>query len=206
MGLIEQQQALAQLYTNADLRERFFANPQSVSRMLGFSTEVTQQLTGLSYKEIQFFAESLLRKRFNITRKLLPQTHRILGDLFRELFMEYANTQELTGIKKHYKDAYMFSAFVMKSAQNRIEESWVIDLLRYETASLKAADPSCRLILRWFRYPIQRLVGNLVRWGKTARPQIHPTFILWFRFPGRNRLIHLVIPLPHFFSYTGQRK
>ncbi len=79
MGLARLQEVLAQLYTDAALRERFFADPQGVSEALGLQPEEAQQLTQLSAPQVDFFAESLKRKRLNEACKLLPLTRRVLG-------------------------------------------------------------------------------------------------------------------------------
>lgn len=59
MGLAQVQQVLAQLYTNTDLRERFFNHPNEVAEELGLSVDEQQQVAQLSAQQVNLFASSL---------------------------------------------------------------------------------------------------------------------------------------------------
>jgi hypothetical protein len=63
MGLAQIQQVLARLYTDAALRERFFADPQRTGAELGLDAGEVHQLAHLSVQQVTFFARSLQRKR-----------------------------------------------------------------------------------------------------------------------------------------------
>ncbi len=196
MGLAKLQGVLARLYTDAGLRERFFADPQTVGEALGLSDEESQQLAQLSAQQVNFFADSLKRKRLNEACKLMPLTHRVLGKRFGALFRRYADTHVPRGTKKHLEDALAFSAFVEQASPIKGIERWTVDLLRYEAAWLKAWDPTCRWILRWFQHPVAKLVHRLEMENEVPLPRAKPTIAFWFRLSPRGRLCHFVLSLP----------
>ncbi|BBD67325.1 hypothetical protein NIES4072_53810 [Nostoc commune NIES-4072] len=185
MGLAQTQEVLAQLYTNTDLRERFFANPETVGAELGLSCDEAQKLAQLSAKEVNIFANSLKWKRLGEVRQLLPRTARALGKNFTALFWRYAQTHVPKGIKKHKEDAIAFANFIFKVAQEEnLDPFWISDLVRYEKTWLLAYEPTSRLIVCWFGYP----VGIASAEGMKRQP----TIAIWFRFSKRLQLRHIV--------------
>jgi hypothetical protein len=198
MGLAQTQQVLAQLYTNSELRKRFFANPQTVGAELGLSECETEQLSRLSVQEVNVFANSLKWKRLGEVRELLPRTARVLGKNFTTLFWRYAETHLLQDIKKHREDAIAFANFIAKVAQQEgIDPAWVSDLARYEKTWLLVYELQHGLQVCWFRYP----VGSL---GSTDMNLSQLTIAVWWRFSGRwslreppkaSHLHHLLLPL-----------
>ncbi|BAZ52158.1 hypothetical protein NIES4103_48170 [Nostoc sp. NIES-4103] len=186
MGLAQTQQVLAQLYTNTEFRERFFANPQAVGAELGLSCDEAQQLAEVSAKEVGIFANSLKWKRLGEVRELLPRTARVLGKNFTALFWRYAEKHLPKGIKKHREDAIAFANFIIQVAQKEgIEPVWLRDLVRYEKTWLLAYEPATYLKVCWFRYPINKL-GN----SQTINPQ--PTIAIWLRLRARSQLFHQI--------------
>ncbi|MEH2160387.1 MAG: hypothetical protein V7K38_04920 [Nostoc sp.] len=185
MGLAQTQDILAQLYTNTEFRERFFANPETVGAELGLSCDEAQKLAQLSAQEVNIFANSLKWKRLGEVRGLLPRTARVLGKNFTALFWRYAQTHLPKGIKKHREDAIAFANFITRVAQAEdIAPPWIADLVRYEKTWLLAYEPTSRLNVCWFRYPIG--IGSL----DAMKPK--PTIAIWFRFSERLQLRHIV--------------
>lgn len=196
MGYLEVQQVLAKLYTNAVLRESFFANPQEEGEELGLSFDEAQQLAQLSAQQVNLFASSLKRKRLSEVKELLPLTSQVLGKDFSKLFWRYAETYLPQGIKKHWEDAIAFCTFIEKVAQvEGIEPPWVWELVRYEKACQKAAAPTCRLIWCRLRYALKPLVRSLVQQQETPVLLVQPTIALWFR-ARQGRMLHIVLSLP----------
>lgn len=193
MGLAEVQLVLAQLYTNTELRERFFANPQVVGEELGLSVDEQQQLALLSAQQVKGFASSLKRKRLGEVRELLPLTARVLGKDCSKLFWQYAETYVPQGIKKHWEDALAFASFVQNVEE--IEPSWIVDLVRYEEAWLQASVPNCRFQVCWFNYNISWLVRSLTDNWRTPRAIYQPTIAIWFRLTPKGKLRHKVLSL-----------
>src|SRR5215212_7085706 len=159
MGIGQVQWLLAQLYTDAKLRERFFSDTQAVSEEYGLSPDEARQLRQLSATQVTFFADSLRRKRLNGVAKLLPLAARALGERFDELFTEFADTFVPSGTNKQRQDARAFATFIDGNARGRqIGPPWVLELMRYEAAQLAAADPTSHFVIRWFREPIGMLM------------------------------------------------
>ncbi|MBH8577655.1 hypothetical protein I8752_32765 [Nostocaceae cyanobacterium CENA369] len=190
MGLAQTQQVLAQLYTNTELRERFFANPQAIGAELGLSCDEAQQLAQVSLREVSIFANSLKWKRLGEVRELLPRTAKVLGKNFTALFWQYAESYLPKGIKKHREDAIAFSNFIIKVSQaESLSPTWVSDLVRYEQTWLLAYEPSSRFSVCFFRYPVNKLGTS-----ETINPL--PTIAIWWRFSARSQLYHIVRSLP----------
>jgi hypothetical protein len=198
MGLAKIQQILAQLYTNPLLRERFAAAPHTLGEELGLTSEEAKELTQLPARQIIFFASSLQGKRLHEIGKLLPLSHRVLGERFGEFFRRYAITNIPREAMQPRDDAVAFASFVKGLAHSEGgAPSWIIELLRYEKARIKAADSRCRITLLWFQYDMDKLVSSL------AKPEGNPLLIqqrtvaLWFHFSRRGRVKHYVLRLPH---------
>ncbi|HLO85317.1 MAG TPA: hypothetical protein VK203_09935 [Nostocaceae cyanobacterium] len=185
MGLREIQQVLAQIYTNTELRKRFFANPQVVGLELGLSLDEVEYLTQLSQKDVNTFANSLKWKRLGEVREMLPRTAKVLGKDFNTLFWQYAETYLPTGIKKHRDDTIAFSNFILKTANLKLP--WIKDLLIFEQTWLLSYTPARCLYIRWFRYSVHL---------QDIQPQI--TLAIWWRLSGASVLHHTTIFLPRF--------
>lgn len=202
MGLAQRQRVLATLYTDAVWRERFFVDPTGALSPNASPSEETLQLAQLSAQQVAFFAGSLQRKRLNEACKLLPLTHRVLGKRFAVLFRRYADTHVPKGPKKHREDAVAFSTFVERIMRgDGIEPPWVVELARYEALWLNAADPTCRWMVRWFRYPMYKLVRSVVQGEGDQVLLMQPTIAFWFRLSPYRRLRHVVLSLPRVVCY-----
>jgi hypothetical protein len=181
MGLADDQKLLARLATDATYRKRFLAEPEQVDR------------AGLSAREVERFARSLLRKRLGEVEKLLPLSRRALGEArFAELFLRFARGSVPSGVKKHRDDAVAFAESVIRAAS--VEPAWASDLLRYESAALAATDPALRFVFRGFRHAIADLARAATLGGPP--PPTRPTLGVWFRLSPRGRLRHVLLSLP----------
>lgn len=197
MGLVEIQRTLARLYTDTRLRERFFGDPVGVGRELGLSTAEARELSQLSARGVDSFAESLRAKRFLEVTKLLPMTNRMIGGVFAAHFRNYAETYSPAGVKKHLGDALAFASYLENKIRHEREHPrWVLDLLRYETARLKAADPACRLVARVFRHDISRLVRSVARREETPAAHRRLTVAVWWRPQRRGTVRYAVLAAP----------
>lgn len=197
MGLAEVQRMLAHLYTDVELRRRFIADPIGVGRELGLTADESRQLAELSPEKINSFADSLQAKRLLEVGKLLPMTNRTIGDEFSRHFKRFAGTYSPAGIKKHLGDALAFATYLQKQIRSDSRHAgWVLDLLRYERARLKAADPSIRLVVCVFRYDISRLVRSVARREATPTVQKRLTCAVWWRPQRRGMVRYAVMALP----------
>ena len=196
MGLAETQKVLARLYTDARLRERFFADPFKTGAEFGLGRDEAEQLARLSARQVNFFAGTLHAKRLQEVRDLLPLTARALGERAAPLFGEYAETNLPGGIKKHRADAAAFADYLAACDALGADSRWVADLARYEKSWLEAADMPRGIIARRFHFAVNALARDVLRGN--ARPAARPktTLALWLRLSPRHRLTHSVLPLP----------
>ena len=182
MGLTEVQTALARLYTDRSLRERFFADPGLIGRELGLSEKEAAQIAQVSSAQVGVFARSLVSKRCGEVEKLMPRTRQAMGPQFTTLFQDYAAAPIPEGIHKHRDDARAFAVFLQRDCPAILMETpGHFDVLRYEAAWLAAASPGRRWLTRHFHYP----VGTLIR----------PSLGVWFRWRRHGPLHHLLLPL-----------
>jgi hypothetical protein len=182
MGLVEVQKTLARLYTDNRLRADFFADPSRVGRELGLSAEETRRLAQLSAIEVNKFADTLTGKRLLGVGKLLPFTRRVLKEEFDAHFRRFASEQKQTGAPNYFADADRFAVY-LEAALRRAEraEPWVLDLLRFESARVEAAASRRRLVVRYFRHDIGRLVGSLARRAESPSVVRRPSLAIWWR-------------------------
>jgi hypothetical protein len=195
MGLAEIQGAMARLYVDPSLRDRFFADPAAVGVELGLGAEEARDLAGVSRRQVEQFAGSLRRKRRDQVRRVIPIAARALGDRFGGLFERYADGSAPRGSKADLDDA---AGFV--DALGRWSDGdgppWAADLARYELAWRQAARAGRRPIVRTFRYPVARLVPGRAADAAAMGPR--PTLAIWWRPTQRGRIRHVVVMLPAF--------
>ena len=197
MGLVEIQRTLARLYTDATLRERFFGDPVSVGRELGLSDEVARELSRLPAQKVGSFADSLRAKRLLEVNKLLPMTSRVLGGEFAAHFKTYAADYSPSGVRKHLGDALAFASYLEAKIRRASEHPrWLLDLLRYESARLKAADPARRVTTQVFRHDISLLVRSVARREETPAAEKRLTVAVWWRPQRRGTVRYTVLSAP----------
>lgn len=180
MSLLEQQNLLARLYTDADLREAFLENPHSIAAEFGLTREEAQSITAILPDEVTFFSRSLVYKRLREVEKLLPICRNVLGDEFARLFEEFSSDYNPTSIKKHLDDALAFTGWLL----GRETSPLVRDAARFESAKHRFFASNRR-----FSYC---LLGHDFRRGFDSEKYLpRKTLALWFRFRTRvhNRLI-----------------
>jgi hypothetical protein len=89
MSLLEQQNLLARLYVDENLRRVFLSDPSGTAVKFGLSATETEDLRRVLPDELASFAESLTRKRMREVEKMLPLTRRTLEADFELLFLRY---------------------------------------------------------------------------------------------------------------------
>lgn len=203
MGLAETQRALAQLYTNAELRERFFADPLKIGAELGLSADETGDLARLSAAQVNLFAGSLHHKRLQEVRVLLPLTTCALGERrMAALFYEHARSYVPRGVRKHRTDAAAFADYL--AAKTGLSENpapdWISDLARYEMTWLATAEMTRGLVVRRFHFAVNQAARPAAageRDGEAApAPKRQSSLAVWFRLSPRRKLRHLFLTLP----------
>ena len=112
MGLQEQQNFFAKLYTDPDFRIAFMADPLAIGSAGGLTESESEDIVAVSADEIEAFADSLFWKRLHEVEKLLPITACVLGVEFRKHFRTFAIAFNPTSVKKHLDDAVEFCRFL----------------------------------------------------------------------------------------------
>jgi hypothetical protein len=205
MGLTELQPVLARLYTDATFREAFLADPAAFGVAHGLSGPDADAVVRLSVPQVEAFAGSLIAKRRNEVRKLLPVSCDLLGDRFPRMFQCHARRYVPTGLRKHCDDAVAFAEFVAGVCTRRSPDDApppldgpAVDMLRYEAAWLRASDPACRWLAMRFDHYMERAATADGESTGVQQRQAGIRFHVWFRFPPGERLFHVVIRRPWF--------
>jgi hypothetical protein len=205
MALADLQQSMARLYTDASLRERFFAEPGAAAEALGLAPGEAAQLAGLSKVEVSFFADSLRRKRLKQAAVLLPRTHRALGQRFAELFERHAVSSLPSGVRKNQQDAIRFAASIESIAGEVAIARWIVDLVRYEAALLRAADSASKWTACRLRYMVQD-TSNASEQSCAPKPLRWPMLALWVRPRRGTRAWQINLSLPSFWRPQGRAR
>ncbi|MDT5158707.1 MAG: hypothetical protein QOC99_2171 [Acidobacteriota bacterium] len=201
MGLSEIEEILSRLSADDRLRARFVENPFSLGRELGLSVAESRQLRREAATRFNSFAATARERRLVEMGKLLPLTRHILQSRFAAYFNRYAAAHEPGGIERLFGDALDFADFLEKSLRaDRVGSGWTLELLRYEKARLRAADPDRRLVVAVFRHDISRLVRSVAR--KEEQPIVvrRPTLAAWWRSKRRTPVRYAVFSRPRLFG------
>jgi hypothetical protein len=190
VGLSEVQGALARLYTDRTLRERFFADPPGTGASLGLAPDEAVQLAG-SRGPIEAFARSLQAKRRGDTARMLPATCRELRERFGPLFREYATGAPPNGVRKTQLDAARFAEFLAHALGADPAAQPAVELARYEAAWLQAGGPERCLLVRWFRLPVHRMIRD-----ETAEADGQRFVGIWLRPWPNGRFRHWWLRVP----------
>ena len=134
MGLREQQDLLARLYTDPELFSRFEAEPESVATKFQLTETEIHDLSALAGPEVKWFADSLIWKRFREVEKLLPTSSWLIGEKFEPLFREFSCEFNPTSVKKHLEDALAFTDWLLRG--NHLDPL-PADVLRFESTRLR---------------------------------------------------------------------
>lgn len=134
MGLREQQNFLAKLFTDENLRISFYENPEITGQENDLSEIEIIQLKGIIAADLDFFAESLINKRLHEAKKLLPLTEKILSLDFDEFFQYFSNQFQPTSVKKHLEDAIEFCKYLQLQ---QVENIYLKDTAKFEQTKLE---------------------------------------------------------------------
>lgn len=129
MPLLEQQNFLARIFTDENLRRSFWEKPEAVGKENGLTDSEIEQLKKIIPDDLNFFADSLFHKRLREVEKLLPLTKKALDKNFIDLFREFSNTFQPITVKKHLEDAIEFCKFIR--AQD-IDSNFAKDTANFE--------------------------------------------------------------------------
>lgn len=176
MGLKEQQNFMARLFTDEGLRHSFLGSPEKIATQNGLSESDISALKGLLPKELDFFAESLIHKRLHEVEKMLPLTVQALGKKkFGSHFEQFAETLYPETIKKHLEDSVKFSAYLLSK---HLDKPWQKDVINFERAGILFHGYERRFTFKIMRYDF--LSPNSEE-RLRKEPWERLTFMLWIR-------------------------
>ena len=164
MSLGDIEHILARLSADEELRARFVENPFALGRELGLSASGTRLLRREAADRFDSFAATPRERRFVQVNKLLPLTHRVLRGRFNMYFDRYVAEHGDLAIERLFGDVLRFAEYLEKQLRDDyLGSGWTLDLLRFEKARVKAADPNRRFVVAYFRHDISRLVRGVAR-------------------------------------------
>lgn len=186
MSLLEQQNFLARLYTDENLRKDFLAEPGKIGAENDLDENEIRELAGIVPAELNFFADSLFWKRLREAEKFLPLTKRALETDFEKYFRLFANQFLPKTIKKHLEDAFRFCEYLQTA---EIEFVWKKELARFEQARLVFNSGEKDFVCRTFDFDIRQIVKHLADGDGAAKndfPQ-RKTYAVWLRAGKRSK-------------------
>jgi hypothetical protein len=182
MGLTEIEQLLARLSADEDLRERFVNDPFAFGRELGLTTVGSRQLRRAAAARFDSIAASPRERRFVQVYKLLPLTHRVLKGRFTYYFDRYVAEHGAVSFEHLFGDVLAFADYLEKRLnEDHLGSGWTLDILRFEKARIKAADPKRLFVVATFRHDISRLVRGVMRKGELFAAVRRRTVAVWWR-------------------------
>src|SRR5215212_1413296 len=184
MALSDIEQILTRLSSDEELRARFVENPFTLGRELGLTPAGTRRLRREAADRFDSFAATPHERRFVQVNKLLPLTHRVLSDRFTNYFDRYVAEHGAPAVERLFGDVLLFAEYLeAKLRDDYLGSGWTLDLLRFEKARVKAADPNRRLVVAYFRHDISRLVRGIARKDKDAMLEVvvRRSVAVWWR-------------------------
>jgi hypothetical protein len=184
MSLSDIEQILTRLSSDEELRARFVENPFALGRELGLTPAKTRQLRREAAERFDSFAATPRERRFVQVNKLLPLTHRVLRGRFNMYFDRYVAEHGPPAVERLFGDVLLFAEYLEeKLKEDYLGSGWTLDLLRFEKARVKAADPNRRFVVAYFRHDISRLVRGVARKDKTPLLEVvvRRSVAVWWR-------------------------
>lgn len=182
MGISEIEQILARLSADDELRARFVEDPFALGRELGLSPTRTRQLRRDAAARFDSIASTPRERRFVQVYKLLPLTHRVLKGRFTLYFDRYVAEHGAVSFERLFGDVLAFADYLeARMKDDHLGSGWTLDLLRFEKARVKAADPKRRLVVATFRHDISRLVRGVARKGELFAAVRRRSVAVWWR-------------------------
>ena len=142
MSLQEQQNFLARLYTDAQLRRAFLFAPAQIGAEHNLNENEIAEIAEIMPEELNFFADSLFWKRLREVEKMLPLTRKTLGVDFTVIFREFSQNFIPRTVKKHLEDAFEYCQFLQKQDISEIAKN----AARFEQSKLEFVSFGKRIV------------------------------------------------------------
>ena len=121
-------------------------------------------------------------RRFVQVYKLLPLSHRVLKGRFTYYFDRYVAEHGAVSFERLFGDVLAFADYLeAKIQEDHLGSGWTLDILRFEKARIKAADPKRRIVVQAFRHDISRLVRGVMRKGELFAAVRRRSVAVWWR-------------------------
>lgn len=167
----ERQDSLARLCVDPAFLSQFLADREGFMKRHGPSAG---SLAEMGADQLRFFANSLVLKRANEVKKLLPMTVAALGGAFFERFARFAGATLPSGHKKHAADAMAFARMIADcalrnsagAAQGAPRPDLATEAARFEFLKLSMRR---RLIRDWSSPSVVRAATRRLPWVRLAR-------------------------------------
>ncbi len=201
MSLSDIDQILTRLSADEELRARFVENPFALGRELGLSAAGTRQLRRAAAARFDSFAATPRERRFVQVNKLLPLTHRVLRERFTLYFDRYVAEHGPPAVARLFGDVLRFAEYLEeKLKEDYLGSGWTLDLLRFEKARVKAADPNRRFVVQTFRHDISRLVRGVARKDAPFEVIVRRSVAVWWRHRPHDPVRYAVFAAPKLFG------
>ena len=201
MSLSDIEQILTRLSSDEELRARFVENPFALGRELGLTPTRTRQLRREAAARFDSFASTARERRFVQVNKLLPLTHNVLRARFTHYFDLYVAEHGEVSFERLFGDVLRFAEYLEeKLKEDYLGSGWTLDLLHFEKARVKAADPNRRLVVATFRHDISRLVRGVARRDAPFEVIVRRTVAVWWRRRPRDPIRYAVFAAPRLFG------
>ncbi len=187
MGLHEQQNLLARLYTDPKFHRTFLDDPHIAASESGLSPMELEDLVLIAPDEVKFFADSLVWKRYREVQKLLPLSANELGEQFQTLFREFSSGYTPTSVKKHLEDSLQFVSFL--SIISELTELSK-DVVNFESTRLKHNTQNRRYSYVRLGHDLRPLIGRDAGESVAALPRRRSTAV-WLRIGKRTRFFFI---------------
>lgn len=112
--------ALGRLLHDGKLRDEFTSDPVATALRLGLRESDRTAFLQLSPDDLEFQARVLLRKRFDLIRRILPRTCAQLGPQGWSEFLHYGRTATLGTTKPIAEDAVGFCRYLKQAKPETI--------------------------------------------------------------------------------------
>ncbi len=203
--MAEIEHILERLSGDEELRRRFVDDPFALGRELGLSASASRQLKRAAAARFDSFAETERERHFVELGKLFPLTRRVLSGRFAAHFRRFAAEHAVGDAARLIGDALDFAEYLdARLREERVGAGWVLDLLRFEKARLRAADPARRLVVAFFRHDISRLVRSVMRREEPPAALRRATVALWWRPQRRGTVRYTVFAAPQLRGKEGK--
>jgi hypothetical protein len=201
MSLSDIEQILARLTADESLRARFVENPFALGRELGLTAAGARQLRRAAAAHFESFVATPRERLFVQVYKLLPLTHRVLRERFTRYFDAYVVEHGPPAVAHLFGDVLRFAEYLEeKLKDDYLGSGWTLDLLRFEKARLKAADPNRRLVVATFRHDISRLVRGVARKDAPFEVVVRRSAAVWWRRRPHEPIRYAVFAAPRLFG------